>query len=101
MKIQTSKERRATILDNTIVPYQHPKAISGHVYMITHSKKDDLIGVKYYAVQNDASIWSVRLYNLGSGFRWSKGSTFGASDNEWADITDQVYLNTDELEGMK
>ncbi|MCP3672488.1 MAG: hypothetical protein GY814_19060 [Gammaproteobacteria bacterium] len=98
MKIQTSKERRTQEQPLVPKPYRHPKALAGHVYMITNDR--GYKGRKYYAVQNDASIWSVRLYNLGSGFRWSKGSTFG-SNTEWKDITDKVYLNTDELEAQQ
>ncbi len=96
MKIQTSKERRAQ--EQPLVPesYQHPKAIPGHVYMVTRSKKDDSVGVKYYAVMDSAS-GAVRLYNLDSGVVWRSASTFGYSMDRWEDITDKVYLNTDEL----
>ncbi len=96
MKIQTSNERRATI-QVTPESYQHPKAIVSHVYMITHSKKDDLIGVKYYAVLDNA-VSAFRLYRLEWGIVRCQTSTFGDSMDRWEDITDKVYLNTDELE---
>ncbi len=97
MKIQTSKERRTQEQPLVSEPYQHPKALAGHVYMITNDR--GYKGRKYYAVQDDASI-SARLYNLDSGFRWSSGSTFGDGTHQWEDITNKVYLNTDELEAQ-
>ncbi|MCP3675411.1 MAG: hypothetical protein GY829_13180 [Gammaproteobacteria bacterium] len=54
---------------------------------------------RYYAVF-DRLADKVRLYNLDTGFAWSNISTFGDSNNQWKDITDKVYLNTDELEAQ-
>ncbi|MCP3674875.1 MAG: hypothetical protein GY829_10465 [Gammaproteobacteria bacterium] len=100
MKIQTSKERRTQ--EQPLVPesYQHPKAIRGHVYMISRRRLASANkGTKYYAVM-DNEIGEVRLYSLSEGVRWCNKSTFGDSDYEWKDITDKVYLNTDELEAQ-
>ncbi len=97
MKIQTSNERRATI-QVTSEPYQHPAAIPGHIYMITNDR-----GYKempYYAVF-DKLADKVRLYSLCSGTAWSSTSTFGDSMDHWKDITDKVYLNTDDLEAQQ
>ncbi len=96
MKAMTSKEREAAI-QVTPESYQHPKPIPGHVYMITNVSHSfgDWKGTKYYAVNE---IGTVRLYNIDSGVVWCSNSAFGDPDNEWEDITDQVYLNTDELE---
>ncbi|MCP4079449.1 MAG: hypothetical protein GY743_04310 [Planctomycetaceae bacterium] len=101
MKAMTSKEREAGKQLPVPEPYQHPKAIKGHVYMVTRHWSPTIVsgyeGAKYYAVMGNG-IGEVRLYSLNTGVRWCNKSTFGASDNEWEDITDQVYLNTDELE---
>ncbi len=101
MKIQTSKERRAQ--EQPLVPesYQHPKAIRGHVYMISRRRlTGGDKGTKYYAVV-DNEINEVRLYSLSEGVRWCAASTFGDYDYEWKDITDKVYLNTDDLEAQQ
>ncbi len=100
MKIQTSKERRTQ--EQPLVPesYQHPKAIRGHVYLITRSSLSNREGLKYYAVF-DKLADTVRLYNLDSGLVWSSLSTFGNCEHEWKDITDKVYLNTDEVESQQ
>ncbi len=100
MKIQTSKERRTQ--EQPVVPksYQHPKAIPGHVYMITRGMRVKCCkGAKYHAVM-DNTVGDVRLYRLGEGVLWCTASTFGVSNNhyQWKDITDKVYLHTDELE---
>ncbi|MCP4125904.1 MAG: hypothetical protein GY753_02435 [Gammaproteobacteria bacterium] len=97
MKAMTSKEREAQKQPPVPESYQHPKAIPGHVYMITRSitSVGDWKGAKYYAVM---AAGTVRLYNLDGGVVWCSNSAFGDPDNEWEDITDQVYLNTDELE---
>ncbi len=97
MKIQTSKERRTQ--EQPLVPesYQHPKAIKGHVYMIASATGRK--GAKYHAVW-DSIVGEVRLYRVESGDRWSNTSTFGDCEHEWKDITDKVYLNTDELEAQ-
>ncbi len=101
MKIMTSKEREATTLVNTIVPYQHPEAIQGHVYMINfRSPARGPTGGKYYAVSDGNIVGAIRLYNLDGGGIWSNTSTFGSDNEQWIDVTDKVYLNTDELEEM-
>ncbi len=96
MKAMTSKEREAGKQPTPPEPYQHPKAIPGHVYMITRSPWGPK-GAKYIAVL-DNEIGQVRLYRRATGIGWSRKSTFGNSDDEWVDITDRVYRNTDELE---
>ncbi len=95
MKAMTSKEREAQKQLPVPEPYQHPKAIPGHVYMIT---RGGLKGGKYYAVVDSTRVGEVRLYNLDGGGIWSKTSAFGSDNEQWVDITGQVYLNTDELE---
>ncbi|MCP3668977.1 MAG: hypothetical protein GY814_00765 [Gammaproteobacteria bacterium] len=99
MKIMTSKEREAQKQPPAPESYQHPKPIPGHVYMVTRSKIDRLVGAKYHAVM-DNTVGDVRLYRLGEGVVWCTASTFGVSNNhyQWKDINDQVYLNTDDLE---
>ncbi len=97
MKIQTSKERRTQEQPLVPEPYRHPWAISGHIYMITRGGSK---GVKYHAVTDNA-LGKVRLYSLNGGVARCNKSTFGDSDDEWKDITDQVYLNTDELEAQQ
>ncbi len=96
MKAMTSIEREAQKQLTVAESYQHPPAIVNHVYMITHSRKEDLVGVKYYAVMDSAS-GAVRLYCLDNGIVWRSASTFGYSMDRWEDITDKVYLNIDEL----
>ncbi len=98
MKIQTSKERRTQEQPLVPEPYQHPKAIPGRVYIITNER--GYRGVQYYAVR-DAPLGQVRLYRLDWGTVWCSNSTFGDPENEWKDITDKVYLNTDELESQQ
>ncbi len=93
MKIQTSKERRTQKQTLVAEPYQHPSAIVSHVYMITSGSYK---GAKYHAIM-DNETGAVRLYGLDSGVVWSSKSAFG-SHAEWEDITDKVYLNTDDLE---
>ncbi|MCP4495057.1 MAG: hypothetical protein GY820_48320 [Gammaproteobacteria bacterium] len=102
MKISTSKDREVEKQPNVSEPYQHPPAIQGHVYMITRSKIDRLKGAKYHAVLDNTAD-EVRLYSLHRGDSWSHHSAFGVSGgffstDEWVDITDKVYLNTDELD---
>ncbi len=84
MKAMTSKEREAARRPIILAPHRHPPAIQGHVHIIARGESR---GTKYYAV-----------FNKPVGAARCNKSTFGASDNEWEDITDQVYLNTDELE---
>ncbi len=96
MKAMTSKERRTQKQLPVPGPYQHPPAIEGHVYMVTHSPTRSFEGRKYFAVHVGAT-GQVRLYNIDSGFSRCNLTAFG-SDDQWEDITDQVYLNTDELE---
>ncbi len=93
MKAMTSKEREAGKQPTPPEPYRHPWAIKGHVYMITRGV---LKGRRYYAVMGQ--IGEVRLYCLDSGVARCHKSAFGHSMDQWKDITDQVYLNTDELE---
>ncbi len=95
MKILTSKEREAVKKSTVTEPYQYPKAIPSHVYRITNDP--DWKKIKYYAVKGN-EMGQVRLYSLNMGVVWCDNSTFGDSDYEWEDITDQVYLNTDDLE---
>ncbi len=90
-----AKEREVEKQPIAPEPYQHPKAIPSHVYMIT---RGGLKGGKYYAVVDSTRVGEVRLYNLDGGGRWSKSSAVGGDNEQWVDITGQVYLNTDELE---
>ncbi len=101
MKISTSKGRGSEKQSTAPEPYQHPKAIKGHVYMITRSPISRQKGQRYYAVL-DSAVGKVRLYNLDSGVVWSNENTFGVfRESQWVDITDKVYLNTDGLEDQK
>ncbi|MCP3670941.1 MAG: hypothetical protein GY814_11015 [Gammaproteobacteria bacterium] len=93
MKISTSKEREAQKQPTPPEPYQHPKAIKGHVYMMT--QKGEGFGDKYFAV-HDYPDGNILLYSIDYGWIWDDSSTFG-SNTEWKDITSKVYLNTDEL----
>ncbi len=94
MESMTSKEREAEKQLTVVEPYRHPPAIRGHVYMITRGV---LRGGRYYAVM-DSMVDEVRLYCVNGGVVRCNKSAFGYSMDQWKDITDKVYLNTDDLE---